>query len=91
MKGKTIFIFILSSIMILSLSLFISSLRSLRISSQTLFENLEALAQTEGAIIVCNTSVCGRCFEEKKAFPVYKCNWTGMQADYCDCDKAGWL
>ena len=52
--------------------------------------NLEALAQGE-AVIICNSGICGRCFEEKTAWPYYKCNWTGMQEDFCDCDKVGWL
>lgn len=52
--------------------------------------NLEALTQGEG-VIICDSGICGRCFEEKTAWPFYKCNWTGMQADFCDCDKIGWL
>lgn len=61
--------------------------------STLLDENIEALADTEsgGAIIICDSGICGRCFEEITAWPVYKCNWTGMQADYCDCNKLGYL
>ena len=59
----------------------------------TLFaENVEALAQDEGyAVITCAAGNCGRCFEEKTAWPCYRCNWTGRQADYCECDKIGWF
>lgn len=53
--------------------------------------NIEALMQEEGATITCSATICGRCFEEKKAWPYYKCNWTGSQSDYCECDKVGWL
>ena len=57
-----------------------------------LFEqNLDALAQMEGAVIVCDDGICGQCFEEETAWPVYKCNWTGRQDDYCDCNKVGFL
>ena len=51
--------------------------------------NLEALMDTElpPAIISCNSGICGRCFEEISAWPFYKCNWTGRQDDYCDCNK----
>lgn len=58
----------------------------------TLFDaNIEALAEYEGSIIVCNSGNCGLCFEEETAWPFYKCNWTGRQADYCDCNKLGYL
>ena len=53
--------------------------------------NVEALAEIEGAVIICNSGNCGQCFEEETAWPFYKCNWTGMQADYCDCNKVGYL
>ena len=53
--------------------------------------NVEALAQNEGAQITCNSGVCGKCFQEERAWPFYKCNWTGVQADYCDGEKAGYL
>lgn len=60
--------------------------------SNFLFEaNIEALAQIEESIITCSSGNCGRCFEEITAWPFYKCNWTGMQADYCDCDKVGYM
>lgn len=58
----------------------------------TLFEaNIEALTEIEGALIVCDSSICGQCFDEVTAWPFYKCNWTGRQEDYCDCDKVGYL
>lgn len=62
--------------------------------SEYLFDaNVEALTQSElpGAQIMCNSGNCGRCFEERTAWPVYKCTWTGSQEDYCDCDKLGYL
>lgn len=69
-------------------SLYILKLAS---SSDSLFEsNIEALMRDE-AIITCSSTICGRCFEEKKAWPFYKCNWTGYQSDYCDCNKVGWF
>lgn len=59
-----------------------------------LFEaNVEALLNQEldPAVIVCDDGICGSCFVEENAWPFYKCNWTGFQSDYCDCDKAGYL
>ena len=55
--------------------------------------NVEALLRQEldPAIISCDGSVCGSCYEEDKAWPFYKCDWTGRQDDYCDCDKLGYL
>ena len=52
--------------------------------------NVEALAEFE-TTITCDSGRCGQCFVEEKAWPFYKCNWTGIEADYCDCDKTGWL
>lgn len=59
-----------------------------------LFEaNVEALLNQEldPAVIVCDDGICGSCFVEENAWPFYKCNWTGYQEDYCDCDKIGYL
>lgn len=53
--------------------------------------NVEALAQGGGAVIVCDGGICGQCFYAEAAWPFYKCNWSGIQDDYCDCDKAGYL
>ena len=90
MKNKTLFSIALSCVMILFI--IISGMKCSVIKHVNVLQNLEALAQEdEGAKIVCSASICGRCFEEKKAFPFYKCNWTGMQIDFCDCDKIGWL
>lgn len=55
--------------------------------------NVRALAE-EGDIIViitCSSGICGNCFEEVTAWPLYKCQWTGRPADYCECDKTGFL
>lgn len=88
MKTKPVLILALLCVII---SCIISGTKMLSIKHVTVLQNLEALAKEEGAVIVCSASICGRCFEEKKAYPFYKCNWTGMQADFCDCAKAGWL
>lgn len=53
--------------------------------------NVEALTDIEGSIIICDDGNCGQCFKEETAWPVYKCDWTGMQKDYCDCNKIGFL
>lgn len=53
--------------------------------------NVEALTQNEGAIIVCDSGVCGQCLEEESAWPFYKCNWTGRQEDFCECDRPGFI
>ena len=52
--------------------------------------NVEALAEFESTI-TCDSGRCGQCYVEIDAWPFYKCNWTGVQADYCDCDKTGWI
>ncbi len=60
-------------------------------SMDELFEaNVEALTNDE-SVITCDSGICGRCFVEEHAWPFYKCNWTGVQSNYCDCDKTGWL
>ena len=59
-------------------------------SNELFRENVEVLAQGEGAVITCSNSYCGRCFDIKTAWPFYRCIWTGVQTDYCDCDKVGW-
>ena len=55
--------------------------------------NVEALLRQEldPAIITCDEDLCGSCYVAEYAWPFYKCNWTGFQSDYCDCDKAGYL
>ncbi len=55
------------------------------------YANVEALASDEGGSDSCDSGNCGRCFYEVKAWPFYKCNWSGVKKDYCDCDKVGWL
>lgn len=52
--------------------------------------NIEALADSE-TDNTCDIGICGKCFEEVKAWPFYKCNWTGNPSDHCDCDKPGWI
>lgn len=52
--------------------------------------NVDVLTEYE-AVITCSSGICGKCFEEVTTWPFYKCNWTGMQQDYCDCNKVGWL
>ena len=62
--------------------------------SNDLFEaNVEALAQMElpSSIIVCDTGFCGYCWEVKRFGLLYKCVWTGMQDDYCDCSYIGYV
>lgn len=59
-------------------------------NNDLLWANVEALTEFESTI-TCDSGICGQCFEEEKAWPFYKCNWTGRQADYCDCDKIGWI
>ena len=49
-------------------------------------ENVNALSDSEGSSLTCSSSICGRCFEKKTAWPFSKCNWTGRQSDFCDCD-----
>lgn len=59
-----------------------------------LFEaNVEALLRQEldPAVITCDGEVCGSCYVEYKVWPFYRCDWTGHQEDYCDCDKIGYL
>lgn len=55
--------------------------------------NVEALAQMElpPSIIVCDTGYCGYCWEAQRFFLLYKCVWTGMQEDYCDCSLIGYV
>ena len=64
--------------------------RYFRLPEQRKQANVEALAEFESTI-TCDSGRCGQCFKEEKAWPFYKCNWTGVQADYCDCDKTGWI
>ncbi len=55
--------------------------------------NVEALMQTElpPAIISCNSGYCGRCWEVQRFGLLYKCVWTGMQDDFCDCVLNGYV
>ena len=64
--------------------------RLVNMSDDIFSANVEALVELE-SVITCDSGMCGQCFKEEKAWPFYKCNWTGVQADYCDCDKAGWI
>ncbi len=55
-------------------------------SHAVLSDEIEVLGQGE-AVITCSAAMAyGRCFEvvnEGGIIPVYVCNWTGMQKDYC--------
>lgn len=64
--------------------------RLVNMSDDIFSANVEALVELE-SVITCDSGRCGQCFVEIDAWPFYKCNWTGVQADYCDCDKAGWI
>ena len=65
-----------------------------RTSNDPFFEaNLEALLDVElpPAILTCDAEICGRCYEVVRFGLLYKCTWSGMQEDYCDCSLLGYV
>ena len=83
-------IYVITAALIVAISV-VLGMTAQTVSNDLCEANVEALASSEGAIIICDSGNCGYCFEDETAWPIYKCNWTGMQKDYCDCNKVGYL
>ena len=86
---KNFFFIAVSAIVAVSAGIF-AYLNSESKANEFFEANVEALAEFESTI-TCDSGRCGQCYVEIDAWPFYKCNWTGVQADYCDCDKTGWI
>ena len=76
-------------ITIASIICFAAILKHSSVKESPYMANIEALSDDEEldpAVISCDTQGWGQCYIEVNAFPFRKCNWTGCQSDFCDCD-----